>query len=234
MKNATKLLLMLLMAFTVILSSCDEEGIDPMLIDEENALLNEIDSTVFGAANMENWVLVAETQVPESVINYVLEHYGDDIIEHLWVDENGGFVVLLVRGIAIRFNNDGIFIKVILKAKRKRNHGADEGDFDISDLPQAALDYMASHFPELEIERIEVDGEGNFYVKIEGFIVIFDADGNFKEVRSRQRKEEERRNHWTGIDISRLPDVIVEYISLNYAEATIIRAGVNSAGKFGV
>lgn len=236
LKNVFALSVLVVLA---ALSSCDNEGMDPLLVDDAStAVLTEIDSTVFGSANMDDWTEVDGSQVPQSVLDYVSENYPGEEIEHLWVDDQGGFVVLLDRGIALRFDSAGTFVEAITNAKRRKYSDDDRSDIAISNLPQVVLDYLSNNYSNYNIEEAEVDSDGNFHVELEnGSVVIFDANGIFIEERACRNNDNDdrgRNDDWTIIDIVNLPSAITDYIATNYPDATIVRAGINDDGEYGV
>lgn len=237
--NLKNLFALSLLAVLAAFTSCDNEGMDPLLVDDAStAVLTEIDSTVFGSANMDDWTEVDGSQVPQLVLNYATENYPGEEIEHFWVDDEGGYVVLLDHGIALRFDNAGTFLEAIANAKRRKYSEENRSDIAISDLPQVVLDYLSSNYSDYTIDEAEVDRDGNFHVELEnGSVVIFDANGIFIEERACRNNDNDdrgRNDDWTIIDIVNLPSAITDYIATNYPDATIVRAGINDDGEYGV
>ncbi|MGR3811032.1 PepSY-like domain-containing protein [Jiulongibacter sp. NS-SX5] len=103
----------------------------------------------------------------------------------------------------------------------------------VEDLSAAITDYIAANYADATIERAGSNEEtGNTIVKItlvDGSHagLIFDADGNFLEEKVRKGKGE-------SIDTADLPAAITDYISANYADATIEKARLFSDGSYGV
>lgn len=246
---------MLAMAAVVALSSCDNEGTNPVLEDETVAAAvaaSVIDTTAFGNSDMSAWSEINKEDLPQSVLDYLAENYPEDEVRHAWVDENGGYVVLLRGRTAVRFDNSGAFIEAVENAGRRRK-GRDNDrpaltEIDLADLPASITDYISTHYEDYTIAKAGTDDEGNYHVKLEnGPILIFDADGNFVEARERRndgdRKRDRRRGNgdqehaddrWTAIDIANLPTAVTDYVANNYPDATILRAGTDAEGNFGV
>ena len=98
------------------LSSCNNEGTDPVLEEDASIVAvaaSVIDTTAFGDANMAAWSEIADTDLPQEVLNYIADNYPDNTIHHAWVDDNGGYVVLLNNKTALRFDNTGAFVEAI-------------------------------------------------------------------------------------------------------------------------
>lgn len=247
MKNVKNLFLTLMVATVAIFSSCDNEDVSPDLVDEASVAAeaaSSIDTAAFSNSNVSAWTEIEEADLPQSVLDYIADNYGDDEIDHAWVDENGGYVVLLEGGTAVRFDNAGVFVEAIENARKGRGHRHDDlTEIDAADLPAAITDYIAENYPDEVIDKAGVDADGNYHVKLEdGPVLIFDADGNFLEERARGdrdgRDHDRDRRHaddrWTAIDIADLPAAITDYIAENYPDANILKAGTDDEGQYGV
>ena len=245
---------MLAMVAVVALSSCDNEGTNPVLEDETVAAAvaaSVIDTTVFGNSDMSAWSEINKEDLPQSLLDYLTENYPDDEVRHAWIDENGGYVVLLRGRTAVRFDNAGAFIEAVENAGRRRK-GRDNDrpaltEVDLADLPASITDYISTHYEDYSMVKAGTDNEGYYHVKLEnGPMLIFDADGNFVEARERGNDDDRRRDRrrgngdqehndrWTAIDIANLPAAVTDFVADKYPEATILRAGTDAEGNFGV
>lgn len=244
---------MFAMVAVAALSACDNEGTDPVL-EEDTAVAavaaSVIDTTAFVASDMSAWTEIDEANLPQTVLDYLADNYTDDEIRHAWVDENGGYVVLLEGRTAVRFDNSGAFVEAIENAGRRRGKDNDRPELtevDIADLPTTITDYVTANYSDYTIEKAGTDADGNYHVKLEeGPVLIFDADGNFVEERERgdnegrrdRRRGKGKQRHaddrWTAIEIANLPSAVTDYVATNYADATILRAGTDADGNYGV
>lgn len=231
------------------LSSCNNEGTDPVLEEDASVAAvaaSVIDTTAFGNANMAAWAEIADTDLPQEVLNYIADNYPDNTIHHAWVDDNGGYVVLLNNKTALRFDNTGAFVEAIENAGRKGDDNRPElTEVDIANLPAAITDYISTNYADFTIEKAGTDADGKYHVKLtSGPVLIFDADGNFveaREARGKGGRDGDRKgdkghadDRWTAMDIADLPAVITDYIASNYPDATIVKAGTDADGNYGV
>jgi len=241
---------MFAVAAVAALSSCDNEGTTPMLEEEASAAAEAasvVDASVFVDSDVSSWTEVDESDLPQEVTDYLAANYPDNEIHDSWVDDNGGYVVLLDNRTAVRFDNAGAFIEAIENAGRRRDGDRPElTEVDVADLPTAITDYVAANYTDYTIEKAGTDEEGNYHVKLDGGpALIFDADGNFVEARERRENEGRDRkrgrgdkrhadDRWTAIEVADIPSVITDYVAANYAGATILRAGTDAEGNYGV
>ena len=238
------------------LSSCDNEGTDPVMEEDTTAaavVASVVEASAFGDSDMSAWTEIDESDLPQVVLDYIADNYSDETVHHAWVDDNGGYVVLLDNRTALRFDNTGAFVEAIENAgKRKGDDKPELTNVDPADLPVAITDYIAANYADYTIDKAGTDADGNFHVKLEdGPVLIFDADGNFVEARERKgnggkdgdrggdrKKGKGKKGHaddrWTAIDIADLPAAITDYIATNYPDATILKAGTDADGNYGV
>lgn len=248
MKNVKNLFLILAITAVGALSSCDNEGTDPVLEEDASiaaVVASVIDTTAFGNSDMASWTEIDEADLPQVVLDYVIDNYPDDEIHHAWVDENGGYVVLLEGRTALRFDNTGAFVEAVENAGRRRGdrERPELTEVDPADLRVIITDYIAANYADYIIERAGTDEDGNYHIKLEdGPVLIFDADGNFVEARERREDGERNRrrgkrhadDRWTAMDIADLPAAVTDYIATSYPDATILRAGTDADGNYGV
>lgn len=103
----------------------------------------------------------------------------------------------------------------------------------IADLPASITSYIRTNYTGSEILRAGTQDEsGKYFVAVKKedgskVGVVFDADGNFLEEKTRGHKGEK-------VEIADLPAVITEYISANYSGAEIKKAFKGPEGRYGV
>lgn len=106
-------------------------------------------------------------------------------------------------------------------------------EIEVSALPSNVVSYISTNYVGSTIQRAGQDDSSRYAVKIvladsthRG--LLFDASGNFL-------KEFTGKCHGgSKIEISALPTVITDYISSNYADASIKNARQSLDGKYGV
>lgn len=137
-------------------------------------------------------VYIPADSLPQAILAYLAQHYpgvairyaereGDD-------DEPYRYEVELVNGIELYFDDNGnfLFADTDQDDDGYGDDGYDDDDIQIppSQLPQAILDYISQHYPNVTIvkaEREEDDDEDYAYeVELSnGVELYFDANGNF-------------------------------------------------------
>ncbi len=178
----------------------------------------------FEGEEWEDWDEVNPADLPQSIRDYLATNYPDATIEEAYVDpETGEYIVILDTGICVIFDKDGNFLEEI----DEDEFGEEWDEVDPADLPQAIKDYVTSNYANETIEEAGVDAEtGDFIVVLEsGIILVFDADSNFIEAYD---DEEYGDEDWDEVDITTLPQIILDYIATNYTDASIEEAAVNT------
>ena len=98
-------------------------------------------------------------------------------------------------------------------------------EITVDDLPTAASDYLTTNYPDSTINAvllIEHDDSSEYHVLIENVgAVIFDADGNFVEVKEPRGGS---CGSFTEVEIADLPTAITDYVAANYPDNEILRA----------
>jgi len=147
----------------------------------------------------------------------------------------GNFIIDLESGLKLLFDADGNFIKELERRHRKGRDHDDDHDWEsieASDLPSAVLDYINTTYPDAQILRVGINEDDKYGVVLDnGLALFFNVNGRFIEshdIRDRYRDE------WTEIDSADLLTSIVDYIASNYSDATIVLAGTNDDGEYGV
>lgn len=224
-----KLFLLLTAAVTISLftTSCNKDN-----ISAETELIQQI-------ATADNKQSLEISELPAVISTTAEERYFETYVETASVVSNLGYELALGNGENIYFNTDG----EELTSRRGRRHGhgpCGKGHrgtpVEITDLSTTITDYITTNYPDAEIKKAKTNDDGEFFVMIltdDGRVVLkFDADGNFIE-------EVSCIHHGCGqitmIEVADLPTTITDYITANYPDADIVKAGQKTnSGKYGV
>ncbi|GEM_PF-420042 len=129
---------------------------------------------------------VKNSDLPQAIKDYIATNYANETIRGaVFSEDDQEFIVFLTNRIMVIFDADGNFIEEdeYDEDVRDRKHWE---EIETSELPQAALDYVAANYASKTLEQAFFNSKSNRYaVEFEDdTFVIFDADGNFiKEVR---------------------------------------------------
>ncbi len=111
----------------------------------------------------------------------------------------------------------------------------------IEDLPASITDYITQNYPDATIDRAFKKGTGDYIVLIktvDGAIKILEFDTNGAFVKELERKKhgpngpKDHRKKLNEVDPTTLPSAITDYITTNYAGATIVKAGTTRDGDY--
>ncbi len=199
--------LSLAFAATLTFSSCsndDDEEIGPDV--NLNLTAQRSDDYINSAA------------LPQAVLNYISTNYPDNTIKEAEVEDNNSYEVELNNGTELIFDQQGNFLGI------DDDDDDDFGDEDIApgDLPADVLDFIATYFPGTTIEEAERENNGNYEIELSNDVeIIFDADGTFL---GRADDDDNDDKDDDDIEVSELPQVILDYIATNYPNNTIIEA----------
>lgn len=217
MKN---FLFLLTVAFSLTLftASCDKDN-----IAEDQELIEQI-------VTSDARITIEPSELPSSVRTIVDEQYFETYLETATSAVGLGYELELASGENIFFNEGG----EELQSRRGRRHGhgpcgvgGDAGTIvEITDLSATITDYITTNYPDAELKKAKTNADGEYLVMIktdEGRTVLkFDADGDFVEEVSCIRH---RCGGINEIEIADLPTAITDYITTNYPDADIQRAG---------
>lgn len=200
--------LSLALTATLTLSSCSNDNDD----DE----LGTVDLTLT-AQRSDNYINTAA--LPQAILNYISANYPDNTITEAEIEDNNNYEVELNNGTELIFDQQGNFLGI-----DDDDDDDDFGDEDIEagDLPASIRDFIATHFPGTTIEEAERENNGNYEIELSNDVeLIFDADGKFL---GRADDEDDEDKDDDDIEVSELPQAILDYISSNYPNNTIIEA----------
>ncbi len=196
------------------------------------------------------WEAVDVEDLPVTMQDYLTREFPNDAIVRIEMDEDG-YDVYLSSGINVDFDNDGS-VEVEMSEPSDEYHSdyddyeddddyddydddyEEDGDYDdnesediivdASTLPEEALNFINTQYPEADILLVEQDEDGYDIYLSGGIEIDYDFDGTIEI----DRDEPDRWDDWNDwndtIDASTLPEVILNYISANYPNTTIQRA----------
>jgi len=185
------------------------------------------------------------SELPQSVLDYLAANHPDAEIKKAFVNEDGEFIVKLDNRLVVIFDADGNFIEEFERERRRHHHDDWDDDWEeieSGDLPQAILDYIATNYAGDSILVAGTNEDSEYGVILSSLIaVIFNADGNFiEEFNARDiwgdddYDDYDYDDEWEEIEVSSLPQAILDYVTENYPDEEIDEAGVNQDGEFGV
>ncbi len=123
---------------------------------------------------------LATADLPTAAADYIAANYASETINVVVVKPSGKFGVELSSGTVLLFDADGVFIKECDgQPQGGPNHHHCNAAITLTDLPQAAQDYIAANYAGETVERGCVKNNGNYIVRLSGGAkILFDADGN--------------------------------------------------------
>lgn len=179
------------------------------------------------------------SELPQSVLDYITANYPDAEIKKAYVNDEGEYIVKLDNRMVLVFDSAGNFLEEFEKERRRRGKRFWEkwDEIEVSELPQAVLDYIAANYPDDEIIITGINEDGEYGVILSSKVaLLFDADGNFLEAIDADdlRDDDDDYDDWEEIEISELPQAILDYVANNYPDETIDDAGKNRDGEYGI
>lgn len=146
------------------------------------------------------------SSLPQSIRDYIATNYPNHLIVWAEVDDEE-YEVYLSNGMELYFDLRGRFIRVEF----------DDVPVNPSDLPASILSYVQDNFPNAAILRAIRD-ERYFEVYLDnGIELYFTLDGNFLGMDADDRP----------VNVSDLPVAIVNYVTQNYPNASIVYAEID-------
>ncbi|MDX1762176.1 MAG: PepSY-like domain-containing protein [Christiangramia sp.] len=193
--------------------------------DDDDGSENEVD---LNARYFNADVHVSTSSLPQDILDFVTTNYPGATIREAEIEDNNNFEIYLSNGLELVFNQDGDFLGI------DDDDNDDFGDeyLQISEIPQNILDFIAANFPDVDIDEAERENNGNYEIELENDVeLIFDANGNFLG----QGEDENEEDHDDEeINPADLPQNILDYITENYPNNTIIEAEKEDDGKYEV
>lgn len=209
LKNSLSLFLLLL-----VLQSCS---------DNENTPETDLNAVAFTAD-----VHVKTSTLPQNILDYITDNYSGLTIIKAEIEDNQNFEITLSDETELIFDSQGNFL-----GEDNDDNFGDE-DIDISELPQNIINFVNQYYPGIAIEEAELENNGNYEIELENDVeLIFDSNGNFLG-QAHDENDDEQGDDDEDIDPANLPQVILDYISENYPDNTIIEAEIEEDGSFEV
>lgn len=195
---------------------------------KENPVIVDVDALVEEIAFADNKQVIQPSELPSQSIQIIENQHFETYIEQALNVPERGYEVRLGNENILFFDRNGN----ILRPARDPFGTSPCGQgimVAAEDLPSSILDYITEHYPDADIFRAKKKPHG-YLVKISGhLILIFDTDGLFVEATTHFFH---CRPLGVRIDITTLPDVIVEYINNHYNNPHIKIAFEKTNGNY--
>ncbi|MCJ7758076.1 MAG: PepSY-like domain-containing protein [Gillisia sp.] len=202
--------------------------------DSNSETTNPLNSTALRADSS-----IKTATLPQTILDYISTNYPDITVKKSEIEDNGNYEVKLNNGAELIFDAEGAFLGV----DDDGENNFDDTHLNISELPQILLDFIATNYPNESIDEAELENNDNYEVELENeVILIFEADGNFMGIGKDENNDENGENEnndedggdETNIEAAALPQTILDYLSANYSDKTIIEAEVEEDGTYEV
>lgn len=185
--------------------------------------------------------------LPATVASYISTSYAGATVNYAAKDDAGNFLVAITQNTersALLFNADGTFNRELSlrgggKGHRPGGHGHGGGGRDslnrvaVANLSTAITSYITTNFASATITAAALDATRGYLVMIaqdsQRKTLLFNTDGTFAQEIVRDLK-----GNYTVVAASALPAAVTNYITANYAGATIRAAGKSSTGQYKV
>jgi len=207
----------LFFVLTAILTfaSCTKDS-DPDTVNPLNSTAIRADSSIKTAT------------LPQEILDYISTNYSDITVKKSEIEDNGNFEVKLNNGVELIFDADGAFLGV----DDDGDNNFDDTHLNISELPENIMSFISTNYPNKSIEEAELENNGNYEIELENeVILIFDADGKFLGIGEDENDDEDDGDE-TNVEAASLPQIILDYLSANYPDKTIIEAELKEDGTY--
>lgn len=192
--------------------------------DNEESLEADLNAVAFSA----DASIIAST-LPQNILDYITDNYPGLTIIEAEIEDNQNYEITLSDDTELVFDSEGNFLG---EDTDEEDDFGDE-EVEVSELPQNILDFIAQNYPGVVIEEAELENNGNYEIELENDVeLIFDPEGNF--LGQAQDENDDDQGEDEDINPANLPQVILDYISENYPDNTIIEAEVESDGSYEV
>ncbi len=226
------------------LSSCSKDtATDPLLVD--NSQIPPTPTALAGTTALAD-TKIAATALPQTVPDYVATNYPDATVSKSEVENNGNYEVMLNQGTELVFEQAGAFLGV------DDDTEDDFGDtvVDPTALPQPIIDYVAANHAGLTIASASLENNGHYELQLsDGSELVFDGQGAFLGIGVDENEGNDNGNgtenedsnqngnqneDGTVIDAATLPQLVKDYLTTTYPDATITEARSMADGGFEV
>ena len=233
----------LIALFGTALWSCNQNEAIP--VDADSAIsAARLGSDTTGFFCRDSLTQLEVSALPATVTSYISTSYAGAMVNYAAKDDAGNFLVAITQNSqrkALLFNADGTFNRELsLRGRGGKGHGGHgRGNHDsltavaVANLPAAITSYITTNYASATITAAALDATRGYFVMItknsQRQTLLFNADGTFNQAIVRGLK-----GNYTAVAVSALPAAITNYITTNYAGATIRAAGTNTTGQFKV
>ncbi|MGY5850176.1 PepSY-like domain-containing protein [Salegentibacter sp. F14] len=190
--------------------------------DDDNEVGTEVD---LNATAIKADAHVQTSSLPQPILDYVSTTYPDLTIKKAEIEDDDTYEITLSDETELIFDMQGVFIGI------DKDEDDDFGDEDIAptELPQNIQDFIAQYFPGVGIDEAERENNGNYEVELDNDVeLIFNSDGEF--LGQGKDEDEDYDDRDEDLDPDELPQIVLDYISENYPEQTIIEAEKEDEG----
>lgn len=197
--------------------------------------------------------VVDPSALPQTITDYVATNHTGLTITIAAMENNGHYEVNLSDGSTLVFDGNGAFLGIGVEDGDGNDDGGTETEndgqggndsndgtvIDAATLPQAAKDYLAANYTGQTITKAEKENNGNYEVTLNnGVEVYFDSAGAFLNTDNGENGGEgqngDQHEDGTVIDAATLPQLVKDYLSTAYPDATIVEARSMADGGFEV
>ncbi|MDB4291796.1 PepSY-like domain-containing protein [Maribacter sp.] len=228
------------------LSSCSKDTpADPLLVD--NSFTQSTPTALTGVTALAD-TKVKSTDLPQTILDYVVTNYPNATISKSEVEDNGNYEVKLDDGNELIFGADGTFLGI------DDDTSDDFGDtvVDLATLPQPITDYIVANHTDLAITSASMENNGHYEVELsDGSELVFDGNGAFLGIGVDENESSDTEDgngtidedqndgdsedeDGTVIDATTLPQLVKDYISTTYTDASIVEARSTVDGGYEV
>ena len=156
--------------------------------------------------------------LPQAILDYITSNYPDNTVFKAEIEDSNNFEVELNNEIELIFDQEGNFLGI------DDDNDDNFGDEDLApeDLPASIRDFVTTYFSDASIAEAERENNGNYEIELSNDVeLIFDAAGKFLGRADDNGNDDSEDD---DIAVSDLPQVILDYITTNYPDNSIIEA----------
>ncbi len=179
--------------------------------------------------------VISTASLPQPILDYITSNYPNIMVQKAEVESNGNYEVTLENNLELIFNSNGEFLGI------DDDEHDDYGDSYINpaNLPQIILDFITTNYPGETIEEAEIENNNNYEVELSNDLtLVFDENGNFLGIgvdhNDMDEANDDNEDDYSNINPSDLPQLVLDYITTNYPDETIIQAEIEDNGYFEV
>jgi hypothetical protein len=246
-----KIIVTALVAVSVSLTSCDQNDLNPLSSSNGSFdLATGGGGQPGGRENMNGQrpeiTPIAIEDLSAEISAYVQANYSGAAIDRAGTDAEGNYLIGISTTdgghLGLMFDASGNFVEEKQKPRGQQGQMGPRpelSELNVNDLSDDITSYITTNYTGASIEKAGTDAEGNIIIGISTADgghrgLMFDASGNFVEEKQRpegQNGQMGPRPELSDLDINDLSDNITSYITANYAEAAIGKAGTDTKGN---